>query len=107
MPSSDSGASQRLGWIIGLTALAFVLGGSVTKTVPGGPFISVVGDILPSVAALAAIRLGFVALRGRRAGVKFVAALCLLVASLTLGRIMIDVYTFWSRPYARGELIGI
>jgi len=44
--------------MIGLTLFALLFGGSAGRTVPGGPFISVIGDILPAAASLTVMRLG-------------------------------------------------
>lgn len=96
----------RLRWMIGLALFSFLMGGSLQRIVPGGPFISVISDILPSVAALISIRLGLLILRGKNPGAKFVALLFILLATLSLARIMTVVYLFWNRPYARGDLFG-
>jgi len=98
---------SRLGWTIGLVLFSLLLGGSTPRIVPGGPFISITSDILPGVASLTAIRFGLIALRGRNIVAKFVALMFILLATLALSRIMIDVYSFWHRPFARGDLLGL
>ena len=102
-----SSQPSRIGWVVGLTLFALLLGGSATRIVPGGPFISITSDVLPAAASLIAMRFGLVALRGRNVGTKLLALVFILLATLALGRIMIDVYSFWNRPYARGDLLGL
>jgi hypothetical protein len=93
--------------MIGLTLFSLLLGGAAARIVPGGPFISFSSDVLPFAATLIAIRLGLLTLRGRNSGAKLVALAFIVLATLSLARIMIDVYSFWNRPYARGDLFGL
>jgi len=96
-----------LGWMIGLTLFSLLLGGTAARIVPGGPFISVTSDVLPFAASLIAIRLGLLTLSERNSGAKLVALAIILLATLSMARIMIDVYSFWNRPYARGDFFGL
>lgn len=99
--------SSRIGWVIGLSLFAVVLGGSTGRTVPGGPFISLTGDILPTIAALFAIRLALLTLRCRGVAIKLVAMLFVLVSTFALSNVFMSVYCFWFlRSHARGDLFG-
>jgi hypothetical protein len=105
-PDREANPPLRIGWIVGLTLFALLFSGSAIRIVPGGPFISITGDLLPAVASVVAMRLGLLILRGNALLPKLLALLFILLATLALSRVMIDVYTFWIRPFARGDLIG-
>ena len=90
-----------------LAVVALFFGGHVSRIVPGGPFISVTGDVLPFFAALAAIALGFLCLRSHDAAHKLFAVILILIATIAVANITVDVYSFWHRPAARGSLWGL
>jgi len=99
---------SRLTPVILLSAVAFLLGGNCSaRIVPGGPFISILGNVIPAIAAVVAIGKGLVAMRCKPAWPKLIAFACILVATIGLAHVIIDVYVFWNRPHARGALIGL
>lgn len=99
---------SRLQPVILLSAVAFLLGGNCSaRIVPGGPFISILSDIIPAIAAIVAMGKGLVAMRCKPAWPKLIAFVCILVATIGLAHVIIDVYMFWNRPHARGALIGL
>lgn len=95
-----------LAWMAGLTVVAFCFAGMSVRSAPGGPFFSVMGDIVPALAALIAIRLALFNLRVNNTGIRLIAFGFLVLATLVLSSITNDVYSFWYRPSARGVLIG-
>lgn len=99
--------SDRIGKMIVYALLALLFGGNAPRIVPGGPFISLIGDILPTAAACAAIYTGFRVIRGPSLPRKVIAVLAIVIATVAIGRVLASVYTFWVRPYARGSLIGL
>lgn len=98
---------NRLAWIIGLSSFALLFGGTALRIVPGGPFISLHSDVLPTLAALSAIRLGLLTLRGKDTAAKLVSLVFILVATIAISNVFNSVYLFWHRPYARGDFLGL
>lgn len=96
------------GRAVGYIALAVVcvfFGGS--KIIPGGPFISFTGDILPHGFTAAAVVVCFRSYRSSSTGQRVILLILAgLAASLSLLTIS-STYSFWTRPYARGSLFGI
>jgi len=82
---------------------AFVFGGSTQRAIPGGPFLSVTGDLLPMAFAVLAVVLGLTLCRGKDAGTRIAVSLMLLVATVAFARTFNDVYLYWNSPYARGD----
>lgn len=63
-PDSEAPHIQRrLAWSGVLGTLALASAGQVMRERPGGPFISLTGDVIPFVAAVVAIIIGFCCLR--------------------------------------------
>jgi hypothetical protein len=89
-----------------LLGLAAFLSVTVARLVPGGPFISIHADIVPLVASIVAFHLAWRSLRSSGIA-RRVALLCILLGCVAILFFTIaDVVSFWSRPYARGVLIG-
>lgn len=97
----------RLGWVVGYLVFAFVFGGHTPRSIPGGPTLSVTGDILPATSAVLAILLSFVLLRHRSALVKTIAFALVAVGAVAFSLIVIDVVVFQVRPYQRGPRLGL
>lgn len=97
---------RRLGWALVLSVLAATFGGNVDRIVPGGPFVSYTGDILPFVAALAAIRLCLLLLRVRGFASKPLALAPILFATVAMANVIRGIVQFWFRPHARGDFFG-
>ena len=86
-------------------ALFFVFGRGV-KVIPGGPFVSITGDVIPISSAIIAIYHGLICLRSRSLPVKLSALTFILLSTVGLGLNIRFVLSFWLNRYARGDLIG-
>jgi len=79
---------------------------SIVRTIPGGPFISIHGDILPvmaSIVTLVSVVSGIRTVSIVRRGTLFffgIASIAIFVI------VVIDITTFWRDRYARGALFG-
>jgi hypothetical protein len=96
---------------LAIRAFALALAGllaasSPAKVVPGGPFLSFIGDIIPAFVCVAVAVFGFASLRSTRGGALAIVCLLILLATALFGSIAKDVILFWFRPYARGTVIG-
>ena len=98
---------RRTAWSFGLAILAVCIGGGLSKIVPGGPFISVFFDILPSLAAIVAIVLCLRNIRDLPWDGIFAGVLPLILSTIALANVFESVISFWHRPYARGDLFGL
>jgi len=88
----------------GLSVFAFLIAGFFgVKSIPGGPFISFRGDILPHFFTCAALIFSLIRYKPsstpRRLLALFAAGLALLVSTLTA----LGTYSFFHDPYARGQ----
>ena len=113
-PLPQVALQRRSPWRIVLGGVAFSLAvpaiffaGQMPRVIPGGPFISIIGDVLPFLAALAAIVFGFVCLRASGTAPKLIAIIAITIATVAIAQVIRDVYSFWQYPYARGDLFGI
>jgi len=109
-PSPPTGMSppvKRMVWAWGLSIVAVWNGGCGSKIVPGGPFISVIWDILPSLFALTAIGLSLRNIRERPGYWIASSLVAITLSNFALANVISSVVTFWHRPYARGVLIGL
>jgi len=102
---ADASIPLRLVATIALTTLAFT-GVGTQRIIPGGPFISVTGDILPLASALSAICLGLFTLRHPDFLIKLAGLIFIVLATLSVAYNIIDVCSFWFHPKARGNLLG-
>jgi hypothetical protein len=89
------------------TVLALLLGGQRPRVNPGGPFISLVGDVLPMALAVAAIGYSLAAMRRGEIPVKVAALVIIVVAGIAIRNVLSSILAFWFRPTARGDLFGI
>ena len=96
----------RLYWIAGLTFYSIFLGGSAQRIVPGGPFISVTGDILPVLSCFIVMTLGLTLYRTKNQLANLIAVITTLAACVIITQVATDVMRFWVRPAARGVFIG-
>jgi hypothetical protein len=99
-----TGAHLALAGLLAVATFVFACAGG--KVIPGSPSISLLHDVAPFLTGLLAIGNGFVCLRSGGAVVRIVAMLFLLAATVGIGIVMVNVYTFWADTYARGDLIG-
>jgi hypothetical protein len=104
-PIRPPNLQRRLPWTIGLALVALLFGGGGPRSSPGG-LVSIIFDVLPFVAALVAIMNGLVCLRARLAAPKLIALIFILIATVALANVITDVYSFWIRPFASGDLFG-
>ena len=95
---------KRTSWIFWLLFVAILCSLTSVKITPGGPFISIVGDIFPTIAILAAIRLGLLMLRDAGFGRKLTSLMFIGISTLLLAYVWIPICVFWVRPYSRGDL---
>jgi hypothetical protein len=87
--------------------LALLLGGHRPRINPGGPFISLIGDVLPTALAVAAIGYSFAAMRRAEIPVTVTALVIITVAAIAIGNVLSSIVAFWFRPTARGDLFGL
>lgn len=107
-PDSEAPHIQRrLAWSGVLGTLALASAGQVMRERPGGPFISLTGDVIPFVAAVVAIIIGFCCLRAYTVKPKLIALIFIAFATVAIAIIIADVHSFWIRPFARGQLLGL
>ncbi len=92
--------------MVAFACFACFYSGHVTRSIPGGPFVSFFGDILPAFAAIASIGIELLTLRRLPTGPKMFAIALILIATISLANVCIDVYSFCNRPHARGNLFG-
>ena len=90
-----------IGFLIGSWLLAST-GGKVT---PGGPFISISSDVAPVLLSLVIIILSWRSLRYGRLSRRLVIALIILCSVFELILVLLAVYSFWFRPFARDILV--
>jgi hypothetical protein len=90
-----------------LTVFAYSFGGSVPRIIPGGPAISIVGDVLPCLAAVSGIGFAFGCLRARSTWPKVLCFVITFINIVAIKNVIVSVYTFWTNRFARGDLIGL
>jgi hypothetical protein len=90
--------------VAGSFALAAVCG---AKTNPGGPFISILGDLLPSLTCCGVIAWAWRSLRHGPLWRRLLVAIIALAAAALINLIAARVVSFWLAPYSRGALIAL
>lgn len=92
-------------FVLGVTAS--IIGPAVTAKInPGGPFISVVGDLLPLSLNLASICAGLGAFPSARGDVKAILLLMFGWATVMIGVTLSGLITWWAWPSLRGDILG-
>jgi hypothetical protein len=96
---------------VAVMALVLAIAGGLSlagppKVIPGGPFLSVIGDLAPAAGCLTVLMLGLASIRTARGGAAVGIGLLLLAGTLLLGSILKGVIVFWCDPYARGTLLS-
>jgi hypothetical protein len=76
------------------------------KSIPGGPYFSVVGEVIPATVCIAALAMGVASIRKAAGGMKIGVSALLLAATVLLAAIVERVILFWFDPHARGALFG-
>src|SRR5947199_6977835 len=92
--------------VIALAVAGVLSFAGAPKVIPGGPFLSVVGDVIPAVLCLAALGLGVASIGKARGGAKAGVGVLLLAATVLLALVLERVIAFWLDPHARGALFG-
>ena len=92
--------------VLSLFAISFGGLGLLPRVTPGGPFIHISTNVLPAIAALAAIRLGLIKLREKQLATILVSLVFICICTFALSRVLLDVHSYWSRPSSRGSLFG-
>ncbi len=107
-PVEFSPEFDRAAWMSLGLAFAIVIQclGSI-RMIPGGPFVSLFGDILPSILCVAILICGVLTLRSATPGVRVWILGVVLLTTLFLGSVVAGVVTFWLDPHARGALFGL
>ena len=77
------------------------------KIVPGGPFISLFGDIIPAAFALAAIWCSLSYINYPLLKIKVAAAAHIVLATALLAWVTLAVACFYFNPHARGDAFGL
>ena len=75
------------------------------KVIPGGPFVSVTGDILPVLFSAVVIFIGGSAYASARLGQRLAILLLAGLAVIRIGLALSGIASFTAEPYARGKLI--
>ena len=89
-----------------LSVLALVFSGMSLHIIPGGPFISILGNFLPCILGGTAIWRSLRLLRHSAVCYKIAGVLFLVLSMLGIGHAILDAVVFWNSPHARGTLIG-
>lgn len=82
------------------------LGGGPPKIVPGGPFISIFGELIPIAVSLGAIFVGLKGFNRMRGSERFWTLAFFALATIIIAGALLSILDFWLNPYARGDLIG-
>lgn len=98
---------RRLPFILFGIAAVLSQTGLKYKVIPGGPFISVVGEALPIMLFVVSIVLSLFEFRRAPVSVKVVLWLMSLLSAGDIGVLIDGIIRFWSRPSARGDLFGL
>jgi hypothetical protein len=101
-----SGATRCLLMGIGLVLADILSVSGAGKVNPGGPFLSVTGDLVPCALCLAIFACGVLSLRSASAVFRVILLVLLLLTTVFLASVVEGVILFWFWPYARGALIG-
>ena len=96
----------RMLWMLALAMFALVCGGSVHRINPGGPFFSMSGDVLPTMAAIVVILAGITIFRTGNFLAIALSCILILVACFAITDVVTGVLQFWFHPSARGTLLG-
>src|SRR5262249_16655372 len=104
LAAGDIRHPRALGWMI--VGLFLALGmPHPGRIVPGGPFLSVSGDLVPIALCLTILTVCVTWFRGETLAGKVFLLVVMLSATVLLARLLESILLFWFRPYARGVLI--
>jgi ABC-type antimicrobial peptide transport system permease subunit len=76
------------------------------KVIPGGPFVSVLGDIIPATFALVTIACAIPFIRFPLARIQISAFAHITLATALLALVCLSVVGFYLDPYSRGDVVG-
>jgi hypothetical protein len=76
------------------------------KLIPGGPFVSVFGDVIPAAFALIAIWCALPFICHPLLKIKASAMAHIALATALLAVVLVNVVGFYFDPYARGDALG-
>lgn len=93
--------------LFAMGSVLFLLEGLRTKIVPGGPFVSILGEALPIIFFTATIVSSVCELRYANAWMKLMLWLMSMHSAAGIGLLIDGIIRFWFRPYARGDLLGL
>jgi hypothetical protein len=86
--------------------VSWILSGTSEKCIPGGPFVSIVGELLPVVISFLVLTTGFLSLQNAPGIGKFIVAVLMCIGAALIADVSRQVLSFWFNPYARGTLIS-
>ena len=95
---------RALSWIFFGLVIALTMSRPM-RIVPGGPFLSVSGDLVPLAFCLTILTVCMTWFRGETAAGKVFLLLNIVLATILLAKVLESILLFWFRPYARGVLI--
>ncbi len=99
-------AKPRLARFWFIVALSGALIATTGRLIPGGPFLSVHGDILPVVGCLALLAYGAKGFRVIDPDLRLVLAFAMLASVGMIAVVVANVLSFWKDPFARGALLA-
>lgn len=78
------------------------------RAIPGGPFISISANVLPTLASVVGIAIGMMCLKSKPPLLIQSLIICgILIATFVAGASIVDMYTAWTDPRLRGSLWGL
>ncbi len=77
------------------------------KIIPGGPFISLFGDVIPAASGMVAIWCSLPYVTFPLTRIKASAMAHMVLAAAMIGLVALNVVTFYFNPYARGATFGL
>src|SRR5579864_8000460 len=91
-------------WLI--VALSGVLVGTTGRIIPGGPFVSFHGDILPVVGCAATLAVSAITFRAISQERRLILGSAMLASLVVIGVVVTNVLSFWNEPFARGAILA-
>ena len=87
--------------------LAGMLNPAPTRSIPGGPFVSVTGDLIPFLVGAVSLVCSVIFCTHTQTKIRIAAIILAGVSIVLMFNAVLDVYNFAVRPAARGSLFGI
>src|SRR5687768_3725370 len=97
----------RAAGILFLIGSVFFTAAPRLKIIPGGPFISLLGEIVPICFFTAAIFASLIGFREAALSWRLAAWSICIFSAAGIGTLVDGIIRFWFRPSARGDLFGL